>query len=151
MTCIAALRNTMMAGRQHDAMPACFGFFQRWRSCYTERQSKGPAFQPDVAQRSSGAQASREEYPMAVMIDEALDILHHTGPDLGGGGSNHAPMVAEALCTLDRPGSVIPWIEAYKTRFQERPQGHAQVSGEELTESLSAPDTTTVSPRCDKI
>jgi len=62
------------------------------------------------------------------MIDEALDILHHTGPDLGGGGSNHAPMVAEALFTLDRPGSVIPWIEGYKTRFQERPQARHPLS-----------------------
>jgi len=34
---------------------------------------------------------------MAATIDEALDILHRTGPDLVGGNSNHGPMAAEAL------------------------------------------------------
>ena len=30
---------------------------------------------------------------MATTIDEALDIIHRTGPDLVGGNSNHGPMV----------------------------------------------------------
>ena len=32
---------------------------------------------------------------MVDIIDEALDILHHTGPEYSG-GSNHGPMAAEA-------------------------------------------------------
>ena len=48
---------------------------------------------------------------MAVTIDEALDLLHRTSPDLSGGGSNHGPMVAETLCTLGRPDAVLPWTE----------------------------------------
>jgi hypothetical protein len=57
---------------------------------------------------------------MATTIDEALEVIHRTGPDLVGGNSNHGPMVAEALLTLGRPGSVMPWIEGYKNRFQDR-------------------------------
>jgi hypothetical protein len=37
-------------------------------------------------------------------------------------------MVAEALLTLDRPDSVIPWIEGYKNRFQDRPQPQTPIS-----------------------
>ena len=53
---------------------------------------------------------------MLVTIDEALAILHRTGPELAGGNSNHDPMVAEALYTLGRPDLVMPWIEGYKSR-----------------------------------
>jgi hypothetical protein len=35
---------------------------------------------------------------MAATIDDALDILHRTGPELVGGNSNHGPMVAEVWC-----------------------------------------------------
>src|SRR5262245_34530641 len=65
---------------------------------------------------------------MATTIDDALDIIHRTGPDLLGGNSNHGPMVAEALLTLGRPDSVLPWIEGYKNRFEERPQPCTPIS-----------------------
>jgi hypothetical protein len=48
---------------------------------------------------------------MAATIDEALEILHRTGPDVVGGHSNHGPMPAEALFAQGRPDSVIPWKE----------------------------------------
>jgi Questin oxidase-like len=73
---------------------------------------------------------------MATSIDEALDIIHRTGPDLIGGNSNHGPMVAEALLTLDRPDSVIPWIEGYKSRFQDRPQPRTPISPGRWHEAL---------------
>jgi Questin oxidase-like len=73
---------------------------------------------------------------MATTIDEVLDIIHHTGPDLVGGNSNHGPMVAEALLTLERPDSVIPWIEGYKNRFQDRPQPHTPISPGSWHEAL---------------
>jgi Questin oxidase-like len=73
---------------------------------------------------------------MAATIDEALDIIHRTGPDLVGGNSNHGPMVAEALLTLGRPDSVIPWIDGYKNRFQDRPQPHTPISPRSWHESL---------------
>ena len=65
---------------------------------------------------------------MPATIDEVLDILHHTGPTLVGGNANHAPMVAEALFALGRPDAVLPWIEGYKSRFQDRSQPHNPIS-----------------------
>ena len=73
---------------------------------------------------------------MATTIDEALDIIHRTGPDLVGGNSNHGPMVAEALLALDRPDSVMPWIEGYKNRFQERPHPDTPISPGSWHEAL---------------
>jgi hypothetical protein len=58
---------------------------------------------------------------MHATIDEVLDILHRTGPDLVGGNSNHGPMATEALFALGRPDAVLPWIEGYKSRFQDHP------------------------------
>src|SRR2546428_2637321 len=65
---------------------------------------------------------------MPATIDEVLDILHRTGPDLVGGNSNHGPMAAETLFTLGRPDAVLPWIEGYKSRFQDRPQTRNPIS-----------------------
>jgi hypothetical protein len=65
---------------------------------------------------------------MATTLDEALDIVHRAGPDLVNGNSNHAPMVAEALCTLGRAESVSVWLEEYKNRFQDRPLSRTPIS-----------------------
>jgi len=73
---------------------------------------------------------------MAATIDEALEILHRTGPDLVGGNSNHGPMVTEALFALGRPDAVLPWIEGYKSRFQDCPQTRNPISPEGWHESL---------------
>jgi len=73
---------------------------------------------------------------MATTIDDVLDLLHHTGPDLVGGNSNHAPMVAEALFALGRPDSVMPWIDTYKNRFQDRPQSRRSIPRQGWQESL---------------
>lgn len=73
---------------------------------------------------------------MAATIDDALDMLHRTGPDLVGGNSNHGPMVAEALCALGRPDAVLPWLEGYKRRFQDRPQTRHPLSPAGWQEAL---------------
>jgi len=65
---------------------------------------------------------------MDATIDEVLDILHRTGPDLVNGNSNHGPMAAEALFALGRPDAVLPWIEGYTSRFQERPSSRNPLS-----------------------
>jgi hypothetical protein len=54
-------------------------------------------------------------------LDEALDQLSGCGPQLANGNFNHAPMVAEALCALGRPDSVLPWLERYRPRLLPRP------------------------------
>ena len=48
---------------------------------------------------------------MAATIDEALETLPRTGPDVVGGHSNHGPKVTEALFAQGPPDSVIPWEE----------------------------------------
>jgi len=73
---------------------------------------------------------------MPATIDEVLDILHRTGPDLVGGNSNHGPMATEALFALGRPDAVLPWIEGYKSRFQDRPQTRSPIPREGWREAL---------------
>jgi hypothetical protein len=77
---------------------------------------------------------------MTTTIDEVLDIVHRTGPDLVGGNSNHSPMVAEALFTLGRPDAVMPWVEAYKNRFQDHPVSRKPLSREGWHTSLGDRD-----------
>lgn len=54
-------------------------------------------------------------------LDEALLMLHRTGPEFGGGLSNHGPMAAEALVALGRGADVLPWVRAYLPRLEPPP------------------------------
>jgi hypothetical protein len=58
--------------------------------------------------------------PSCEPLDAALDILSGYGPGLANGNFNHAPMVAEALCALGHPATVMPWIERYRERLVPR-------------------------------
>jgi hypothetical protein len=73
---------------------------------------------------------------MAVTIDEVLDILHRTGPEFGGSLANHGPMAAEALFALQRPDAVVPWVEHYKNRLQDRPARGHPIAPEDWREVL---------------
>jgi hypothetical protein len=53
-------------------------------------------------------------------LDEALEALAGCDIALKNGNSNHAPMVAEALCAMGRPQAVMPWIARYKERLLPR-------------------------------
>jgi Questin oxidase-like len=59
--------------------------------------------------------------PLYASLDDALDEMAPYGPALKNGNSNHAPMVAEALCALSRPQAVMPWLARYRERMQPRP------------------------------
>ena len=59
--------------------------------------------------------------PSYVLLDDALETLAPYGIELKNGNSNHAPMVAEALCALGRPDAVMPWIARYRERMLPRP------------------------------
>src|SRR6266446_9959238 len=48
--------------------------------------------------------------PSYATLDDALELLAPYGIALTNGNSNHAPMVAEALCALGRPDAVMPWL-----------------------------------------
>jgi hypothetical protein len=54
-------------------------------------------------------------------LDDALEAIAPYGIELKNGNSNHAPMVAEALCALGRPDAVPAWIERYRARMSPRP------------------------------
>jgi hypothetical protein len=73
---------------------------------------------------------------MPETIDQALDILHRTGPEFGGGLSNHGPMVAEALVALGRPEAVAGWVDGYRTRLQDRPGSQHAIATAEWQKAL---------------
>src|SRR5947208_10495633 len=58
--------------------------------------------------------------PSYASLDDALEILAPYGIALRNGNSNHAPMVAEALCAMGRPQAVMPWIARYQERLLPR-------------------------------
>ena len=99
------------------------------------RQTRLP---PDLLliRTALGAQASRKDCTMAATMDEVLDILHRTGPEFGGGLANHGPMAAEAMLALGRPDAVLPWVERYKRRLQDRPAQSHPISPEAWREAL---------------
>ncbi len=66
-----------------------------------------------------GSAFARESTGKADVLDEALVELSPTGPEFGGGLSNHGPMVVEALVTLGRTEAVLPWVDTYRKRLQE--------------------------------
>ncbi len=69
--------------------------------------------------------------PCYSSLDDALETIAPYGIELKNGNSNHAPMVAEALCALGRPDAVEPWIERYRARMSPRPsEGDRIASGE---------------------
>lgn len=65
--------------------------------------------------------------PSYSSLDEALETLAPYGIALRNGNSNHAPMVAEALCAMGRPEKVIPWIARYRERMLPRPEAGARI------------------------
>ncbi len=63
-------------------------------------------------------------------LDDALDTISPYGIELKNGNSNHAPMVAEALCAMGRPEAVMPWLERYRERMSPRPPTRGRIRGE---------------------
>jgi hypothetical protein len=72
--------------------------------------------------------------------DEALDQLAASDIALKNGNSNHAPMVAEALCALGRPEAVAPWLDRYRARLQPRPPARERIAAERWREALGQRD-----------
>ena len=73
-------------------------------------------------------------------LDDALERLSGSAIDLANGNFNHAPMVAEALCALDRPAAVMPWIERYSDRLVPREDGGEPVSPDDWRGALGRRD-----------
>jgi hypothetical protein len=74
--------------------------------------------------------------PLYSSLDDALDEIAPYGIELANGNSNHAPMVAEALCALGRPEAVMPWLVRYRPRMRLRPGPVAPILGEDWRNAL---------------
>jgi hypothetical protein len=62
------------------------------------------------------------------LLDDALDAVSGCGIESKNGNSNHAPMVAEALCAMGRPDAVMPWLARYRERMLPRPARYETIS-----------------------
>ena len=74
--------------------------------------------------------------PSYTPLDEALETLTPFGIELRNGNSNHAPMVAEALCALGRTETVMPWIARYRERLLPRPTAGDRIRREDWRAAL---------------
>ena len=70
--------------------------------------------------------------------ESALDLLEGTGPEYGGGLSNHGPMAAEALVVLGRGDAVVPWLERYRRGLDARPGELHPIGAADWPEALGA-------------
>jgi hypothetical protein len=61
-------------------------------------------------------------------IDEAYAIFGRTGPEFGGGLSNHGPMAAEAIAAMSRPDAILRWVTRYALRLDAHPSASARIS-----------------------
>jgi Questin oxidase-like len=78
--------------------------------------------------------------PLYAPLDDALDEIAPYGIELKNGNSNHAPMVAEALCALGHPEAVTPWVARYRERMQLRPGPGEAIRGDEWRGALGRLD-----------
>jgi hypothetical protein len=74
------------------------------------------------------------------MADDTLDgtyrRLASTGPEFGGGLSNHGPMAAEALLRLGRVESIEPWVTTYIKGLEEAPHAASPIGDADWREAL---------------
>src|SRR5258706_9870155 len=69
-------------------------------------------------------------------IDEAYAIFARTGPEFGGGLSNHGPMASEAIAAFGRPDEVMKWASRYAKRLEPHPSPSSRISEADWREAL---------------
>jgi len=69
-------------------------------------------------------------------IDEAYAIFARTGPEFGGGLSNHGPMAAEAIAAMRRPEAILNWARRYAARLEAHPSASARISEDDWRSAL---------------
>jgi hypothetical protein len=73
-------------------------------------------------------------------LDDALEAVSRCGIELKNGNSNHAPMVAEALCAMGRPDAVMPWLARYRERMLPRAPEDELISHDDWRSALGRRD-----------
>jgi len=74
------------------------------------------------------------------VMDDALEELASSGPDLRNGLTNHAPMAIEALCALGRADAVRPWMAAYRDGLLPRPPRRQRIAVDAWRHCLAQSD-----------
>lgn len=69
-------------------------------------------------------------------IESALEIFASTGPEFGGGLSNHGPMAAEALVSLGRGEAVEEWSAWYARKLTDPPESRNAIDASAWREAL---------------
>ena len=72
------------------------------------------------------------------VLDEGLSRLAVTGPEFGGGLSNHGPMAAEALVRLGRADAVPQWLDAYLPRLDDAPSASDRITDATWPQALGS-------------
>ncbi|GAA1349563.1 questin oxidase family protein [Streptomyces beijiangensis] len=72
-------------------------------------------------------------------LDEALERLHTTGPEIKGWLSNHGPMAVEALVRGGQAATVHRWLDRYSTRLDETPSPVEPVTAVNWPQALGDP------------
>lgn len=71
-------------------------------------------------------------------LDEAFERFSRTGPEFGGGLSNHGPMGSEALAALGQLDAVLPWAEWYARRLREPVRPREPIERQDWEDALGA-------------
>jgi hypothetical protein len=70
------------------------------------------------------------------LLDGTYERLSDTGPEYGGGLSNHGPMAAEALLRLGRADAIETWVTRYMTGLEDAPRGASPIDEASWREAL---------------
>lgn len=76
-------------------------------------------------------------------LDAGLTAIADGGPELRSGLTNHAPMVAEALCALGRGDAVSGWIAAYRSGMTPWPSPSSPIVDGESSAARGDPTRAT--------
>ncbi|MER7669339.1 questin oxidase family protein [Kitasatospora sp. NPDC096128] len=72
-------------------------------------------------------------------LDEALERLHHSGPERLGRLTNHAPMAVEALAARGQARAVHRWLDLYAGKLEDFPSRVEPVTAADWRSALGDP------------
>ncbi|MFN2634754.1 MAG: questin oxidase family protein [Thermoanaerobaculia bacterium] len=100
------------------------------------RQPAGKTNAPIAPPEALPSESEREK----AARESALDLLEGTGPEYGGGLSNHGPMAADALVVMGRSEAVVPWLERYRRGLDAAPTLRRSIGAGDWSEALGRYD-----------